>query len=200
VGQYSSAQVGQNSWTQPYHPAVVSECYRLACMILAYGLVQERPVLPHSAQAYAATAAASGELGTTDHRVIVVDDVADVLVSVCAFLGSAGFAVTKASSGDEALRMIVSDPHVDILVTDFAMPGLNGADLIEQATQIRPSLKALVITGYPNADGLGDLPTGTIVLSKPFRRCALVAAVNSLLGNDSADRDQTARLPETVSH
>ena len=65
-------------------------------------------------------------------------------------------------------------------------------DLITQAMQIRPSLKALIITGYPNAAGLANLPTGTMVLSKPFRRNALVAAVKSLLGSDGAARDHTA--------
>ena len=111
----------------------------------------------------------------------MVDDVADVLVTFGAFLVNTGFAVRKVANGDTALRLIASDPRFDVLVTDFAMPGLSGADLIEQAGQIRPQLKALVITGYPNADGLAELPPHTTILAKPFRRATLLAAVSSLL-------------------
>jgi CheY-like chemotaxis protein len=179
-----------------HHPAVVRECYELACMIMAYGLVPKRSA--SSNLAAARTPAANST--ATGHRVIVVDDVADVLVSVGAFLVNAGFGVRKASDGDEALKLIASDPCIDVLVTDFAMPGLNGAELIAQATQIRPCLKAVVITGYPNADGLGALPAGTTVLTKPFRRDALVTAVRSLFQKVAASREDAAQLAETAPH
>lgn len=176
-----------------HHTVVISECYSLACMLIAYGLVASRtPPLPLSEKQHAPAFNANG------HRVIVVDDVADVLVNVGAFLVNAGFAVRKAANGDEALQIIAGEPSIDILVTDFAMPGLNGAELIRQATELRPSLKAVVITGYPNADGLGDAPVGTTVLTKPFRRDALVAAVRSLF-RDEIKQDQVPKLPETVS-
>ena len=154
------------------HPQVQSAIMRLAYQLMAYGLVPaksdstERRVEQHRA----------------DYHVLVVDDVADVLVTVGAFLVNAGFVVRKVANGDEALRLIASDPRIDVLVTDFAMPGLSGADLIAQAGQIRPQLRALVITGYPNADGLAELPPHTTILAKPFRRDTLLAAVRSLLG------------------
>lgn len=154
------------------HPQIQSAIMRFAYQLMAYGLVPaksgstERRAEPHRA----------------GHHVLVVDDVTDVLVTVGAFLVNAGFAVRKVANGDEALRLIASDPRIDVLVTDFAMPGLSGADLIEQAGQIRPRLRALVITGYPNADGLAELPPHTTILSKPFRRDTLLAAVRSLLG------------------
>ncbi len=174
-----------------HHPVVISECYDLACMLIACGLVPGRTPLLNLAEGRIHAS------NVNEHHVIVVDDVADVLVSVGAFLVNAGFPVQKAANGDEALRAIANDPSIDVLVTDFAMPGLNGADLIGQATQIRPSLKAVVITGYPNADGLADLPAGTTVLMKPFRRDALVAAVKSSFDNNT-DRHWTAKLRETV--
>ncbi len=114
-------------------------------------------------------------------HVLLVDDLADVLVSVGAFLLNAGYTVRKAANGDDALQLIAADPRIEVLVTDFAMPGLNGAGLIAQATEIRRNLKALVITGYPNADGLAQLPPHTMVLTKPFRRNTLIAGVRSLL-------------------
>ena len=84
----------------------------------------------------------------------------DVLVIVEAFLVGSGFVVVTAPDGDSALRIIASDSRIGLLVTDFAMPGLSGVDLIMQALQMRPNLKVLLITGYPHADGLAELPAG----------------------------------------
>jgi len=158
------------------HPQVQSAIMRLAYQLMAYGLV---PAKSDSAERRA-------EQHRPGHHVLVVDDVADVLVTVRAFLVNAGFTVEKATSGDEALHKIAADPRINILVTDFAMPGLSGVDLITHAKQLRPNLKALVITGYPNADGLMELPPHTSILVKPFRRANLVAEVKSLLGEMSA--------------
>ena len=171
----------------------------MACMMVAYGITADtEPLPPRWAGHRTPTASTTGTSRACSHNVIVVDDVADVLVSMGAFLKNAGFGVRKAANGDEALRAIASDASIDVLVTDFAMPGLNGADLIAQAVQIRPSLKALVITGYPNVDGLSDLPAGITVLAKPFRRDALVAAVESLVGTGS-DQNLTASVFERVA-
>jgi DNA-binding NtrC family response regulator len=108
---------------------------------------------------------------------LVVDDAANVLTTVEAFLVKAGFTVEKAASGDEALRKIAADPRIHTLVTDFMMPGMSGADLITHAKQVRPNLKALLMTGYPNA----ELPPHTPILVKPFRRATLIAEVRSVL-------------------
>jgi CheY-like chemotaxis protein len=162
------------------HPVIRSACTRLAYHLMAYGLV------PTGQDAAVVATARRRENSVGLHRtpthILVVDDVADVLVTVGAFLLSAGFTVGMASTGDEALKMIANDPRIEVLITDFAMPGLSGADLILQAAQARPKLKALVITGYPGADGLAELPSQTTILVKPFRRDSLVAALTSLLG------------------
>ena len=99
---------------------------------------------------------------------------------------NAGFVVRKTASGDDALAIIASEPRIEVLVTDFAMPGLNGAELIAQATQIRPDLKTLVMTGYLNAGGLNAAPSQTAVLAKPFRRAALINMVRSLFDASEA--------------
>jgi DNA-binding NtrC family response regulator len=116
-------------------------------------------------------------LGKTRESILVVDDAADILMMVEAFLVNAGFTVQKAASGEEALRKIEADPRIQTLVTDFTMPGMSGAELITHAKQVRPNLKALVITGYANA----ELPPRTPILVKPFRRATLLAEVRSLL-------------------
>lgn len=181
------------------HPAIRSACMRLAYTLMAFGLVPSKAknAVPQPVVAAAARFVGKNFLDQpryTAHEILVVDDVTDVLVTVGAFLTTAGFAVCKAADGDEALRMIASDPRIDVLVTDFAMPGLSGADLIAQAGQVRPNLKSLVITGYPNADGLAELAPNTKILVKPFRRDTLIASVKSLLGEMPMIPAETGKL------
>jgi CheY-like chemotaxis protein/SOS-response transcriptional repressor LexA len=196
--QIATAAIRRNyGLTEPTrHPEIVAQAIELSFLLVAYGLV---PSQPDTAAIQAGSAAVlAGEVphrpptpATPDrsphipspdiHRhVLVVDDVSDVLVSVTAFLVTAGFVVNTAANGDTALRLLAADPRIGVLVTDFAMPGLSGVDLIAQATQLRPQLKALLITGYPGADGLADLPATVQVLAKPFRRAALIERVSVL--------------------
>ena len=181
------------------HPVIQSATTRLAYTLMAYGLVPTKSEFvaaqPDMAVRQMSVSGADEPRDIARH-LLVVDDAADVLVTVGAFLANEGFTVHRAATGDEALRLIASDPRIDVLVTDYAMPGLSGAELIGQATQIRPFLKSLVITGYPNADGLAELPPQTAILAKPFRRDTLVAGVRSLLGEARPVPTETAELIE----
>lgn len=86
-------------------------------------------------------------------RVLLVDDVADVLVTTGAFLERAGFQVAQAGSGNQALAVLAAGGRFDALVTDYAMPGMNGVELIEQVRVVQPGLAALVITGFAEVGG-----------------------------------------------
>jgi CheY-like chemotaxis protein len=160
------------------HPLVASSIMALAHQLMAYGLVPAEcaPVAAKSLPVKPAVNAL---------QVLLVDDTADVLLAVGAFLVGAGFVVVAAGDGDTALRLIATNPQIGVLVTDFVMPGLSGVELIAQATQMRPDLKALLITAYPNADGLAELPSHIKVLTKPFRRAALIKRVQGLLQETS---------------
>ena len=178
-----------------HHPVIQSVTGRLAYTLMAYGLVPTKPELaavPPDIAVQHSSVERADRVQDTGYHILVVDDVSDVLVTVGAFLANAGFAVQQAANGDAALRLIASDPRIEVLVTDFAMPGLNGVELITQAAQVRPNLKALVITGYPNADGLAELPPRTKILVKPFRRDTLIAGVRSLLGETQPVPNETA--------
>jgi len=110
---------------------------------------------------------------------LVVDDDPNVLVTTGAFLKRAGFSVATTRDTDEAMRFIADNPRIAVLITDFAMPALSGAELVTEARQLRPALKALVMSGYPGA--ISELPPGIPVIVKPFRRTELIDAVRSLL-------------------
>jgi CheY-like chemotaxis protein len=113
-------------------------------------------------------------------RALLVDDVSDILVTVGAFLDGIGFDVLRASNGDTALELLADGARVDLLVTDHAMPGMAGGDLVVEACQRNPGLRALIITGFPDAAALAILPPGVTLLAKPFRRADLVDRVRSL--------------------
>jgi CheY-like chemotaxis protein len=113
-------------------------------------------------------------------RALLVDDVSDILVTVGAFLDGIGFDVLRASNGDTALHLLADGARVDLLVTDHAMPGMAGGDLVVEACQRNPGLRALIITGFPDAAALAILPPGVTLLAKPFRRADLIERIQSL--------------------
>jgi CheY-like chemotaxis protein len=119
-------------------------------------------------------------------HILVVDDVPDVLVTLGAFLQGGGFEVTKARSADDALRIVASPLELSAIVTDYAMPGMSGAELIRQVAQMRPTLPSLVVTGYPGVEGLNELPERVPVLHKPFPRAALLEQVLILLDRNGS--------------
>lgn len=119
-------------------------------------------------------------------RALLIDDEADILVVVGAFLESSGFDVLRASSGDAALAIIAAGERIDLLVTDYAMPGLSGKDLAIAARGLVEGLRTLIITGYPEANALSDLPEGIALLAKPFRRAELSLRVRLLFGQEAA--------------
>ena len=98
---------------------------------------------------------------------VVVDDDPQVVHIVGAILRAAGFRVTEAHSGAEALAAV--ERGCDILVSDVQMPGLSGLDLAERVT-----CPVLLITGNPGCDPRLNQHA---VLHKPFAVAELVGAV-----------------------
>jgi PAS domain S-box-containing protein len=118
--------------------------------------------------------------------VLLVDDEPLVRVGTTDVLTDIGYSVIQAASGAEAARHL-RDPGVklDIMVTDYLMPGINGATLAAEAANLRPGMPVLLVTGYATgADGPASLLPH---LAKPFRQAELAAHVARLLHPDRAD-------------
>ncbi|MDT8759227.1 PAS domain S-box protein [Sphingomonas psychrotolerans] len=109
--------------------------------------------------------------------VLAVDDDALVLTNTAAMLEEGGHRVLQATSGKAALQLL-SENRVDLLVTDFAMPEMSGAQLAEAAQAGWPDLPVLLVSGY------AELPEGTAAdlpkLAKPFRQDQLLRCVASV--------------------
>lgn len=114
-------------------------------------------------------------------RVLLVDDDPDVLVTTGAFLECAGLRVARTSSGVQALTILASGERFDALVTDHAMPGLNGAGLVAEGRLVQPGLPALIITGFAEIGPEKALPEGVRMLHKPFPREELIAALHQVM-------------------
>lgn len=114
--------------------------------------------------------------------IMLVDDDPDIVATLSVALGNAGFAVVAATCGDQALRLLSGGSAVDVLVTDYAMVGMDGVELLAQAALLRPGLPGLVITGFADSARLQDLPRDVEVLRKPFRRMELIGRLRLLLG------------------
>ncbi len=112
-------------------------------------------------------------------RVLLVDDEDIVRFATADMLRDVGYTVVEAASGSQALAAIRGGAEVDLIVTDYLMPGMTGAALIAELRGSGHMLPALLITGYA-ATG-ADVPADVPRLSKPFRQVDLAARVDELL-------------------
>jgi PAS domain S-box-containing protein len=113
-------------------------------------------------------------------RVLLVDDHDGVRATTSALLADLGHEVIEASDGPEVLKLLAAAPDCcDLLMTDYAMPHLSGAEVIRKARELRPGLAAVIITGYADARSIGRRPDDVAVLAKPFTPDQLNAALRS---------------------
>jgi CheY-like chemotaxis protein len=112
-------------------------------------------------------------------QILLVDDDNDVLVTIAAFLRNAGYLVTSVDTGGKALALLLAGNRFDAIVTDYAMPGSDGIDVLQQAREIDETMPGLIITGYYNT-GLRDVLEGACILRKPFSRAQLIERLEGL--------------------
>jgi CheY-like chemotaxis protein len=125
-----------------------------------------------------AAAASSSAGAARTFRVLVVDDDPIVAAGTVAMLEDLGHLVIGAGSGARAVEVLRSDPEIDIVITDHAMPGMTGAELAAEIHRIRPGLPVVIATGY------ADAPNGELKLprlAKPYRQQTLAALIERLV-------------------
>ena len=111
--------------------------------------------------------------------ILLVDDEELVRMGTAEMLSDLGYTVVEANSAAEALRLLRSREPPDLMITDYLMPGMNGAELIELANPLAPAMKLMLITGYSN---IAEGPAASVPrLAKPFRHADLAQLVADLL-------------------
>ena len=113
------------------------------------------------------------------YRVLVVDDDPLVLGSTVTMLEELGHTVISAASGKEALGMLKSGAEIELVITDYAMPGMTGVELAGELHKLRPNLTVLLASGY--AELQGSIAPGLARLRKPFGLGALAQAIEEAL-------------------
>ena len=120
-------------------------------------------------------------------RILVVEDVLEVRVSITASLEEAGFVVDDAPDGVAALAVLERE-SCDLLITDLWMPNMDGLDLLKRLRAINPKLPVIAISGgaprrapIDYSVALADTFGADRVLHKPFDNDDLVDEVKKLL-------------------
>ena len=79
------------------------------------------------------------------------------------------------------LELLRSKPHAyDLIISDYAMPNVSGADVLKRAREVRPGLPGIIITGYADAQQISSRPVDVPVLNKPFTPDQLRRAIRSV--------------------
>ncbi len=114
---------------------------------------------------------------------LVVDDDEGVREVTATRLTEAGYAVREAASGLQALASLEGNPCVDLVVLDFAMPGMNGAEAAAELRKRWPAMPVVFVTGFADTAALrqaGASGSDAVVL-KPFRDGELERKVAGVL-------------------
>ncbi len=113
-------------------------------------------------------------------RILVIEDDDGVRRFIVECLQSLGYAVSEASGGVEGLAQIRAKTP-ELLIVDYAMPGLNGVDVINQSRSAAPNLPIILATGYADMDAVHRVVDPSQVLRKPFQIGDLETAVRQAL-------------------
>jgi PAS domain S-box-containing protein len=143
--------------------------------------------LPSIAQTAVATVSQSDMPGHAEacdlHRtILLVDDDPDVRSVTSMMLSSLGYSVVEADSGHDALKK--ADTGIDLVLTDFAMPNMTGAELSEQLKRDHPELPVMFITGFADIDIL-DVDQQLIV-QKPYKEEELARKLSRVLARSTS--------------
>ncbi len=127
---------------------------------------------------------APASIAVGNETILIVEDDALVRRYVITQIESLGYRTLEASGAAEALEIIDSANHIDLLFTDVIMPGpMNGRQLVDTALVRRPGLKTLFTSGYTENAIVhhGRLDTGVLLLAKPYRKSELARMIRLAL-------------------
>jgi signal transduction histidine kinase len=112
----------------------------------------------------------------TGARILLVDDDNAVREVTREMLTELGCEVIEAGSGGAALDALQRDPKVDLMIVDFAMPGMNGAEVARLVNAKRPGLPVLFVTGFADRSMLSGV-SETRIVRKPFMQDELASKI-----------------------
>lgn len=123
--------------------------------------------------------------------VLVVDDEPLILMSTAELVTDLGYTAIEALTADRALKLVKERDDIDLVISDYAMPGMTGARLARDLRKIRPDLPIIIATGYAEAPDASEL--GLPLLSKPYVQNELASVIERTL-TDAAEAAKVISL------
>jgi DNA-binding NtrC family response regulator len=124
------------------------------------------------------------DIANTRETILLVDDEAYIRELVGAILAVEGYNVLEASDGEDALKVgNAYGDKIHLLLTDVVMSPMGGGELVKRILPLRPDLKVLYISGFPDDPAVRfGLDTRQVAfLAKPFSPKVLVRTIRSIL-------------------
>ncbi|MCK8663471.1 response regulator [Pseudomonas azerbaijanoccidens] len=120
-------------------------------------------------------------MSATPSTILVVEDDDIVRMLIVDVLEELEFKVLEADGSEQALEILKElDQHIDLMMTDVGLPGMDGRELADKARALRPALPIMFASGY--AENI-DVPDGMHLIGKPFSIDQLRDKVKGILGN-----------------
>jgi CheY-like chemotaxis protein len=128
-------------------------------------------------------------------RVLVIDDEVPVLRVASEMLMRAGFQVTSATSGEEALSLMeAATAEFDGVLLDMTMPRMNGAETFKRLRALRPALPIVLMSGYASEEATSRFGIQGLAgfVQKPFLPATLVRAMSDAVQRPTDETKQDA--------
>jgi signal transduction histidine kinase/DNA-binding response OmpR family regulator len=135
------------------------------------------PVAPPNSLPGSIRAVSASHARGTAYSILLVDDEDLVRAGTAEMLRERGHDVVEAKGGADALTRLSDGAAFDIVVTDFTMPRMNGAELARRIRERSPETPVLIVTGYAGVEIDLDVPQ----LAKPFRQADLEKQIQALV-------------------
>lgn len=116
-------------------------------------------------------------------RILVVDDEPEIASVIRDLLTFAGFDVETAANGKQAIDLLTTARHFDLMITDMKMPEMDGLELLKMTHQLKKTLPVIILTGCATVDnGIHSLEEGAYdYVLKPFNTEKLMLVVREAL-------------------
>lgn len=140
-------------------------------------------------------------------KILIVDDEASIVESICGIMLDEGYTPLTADSGEQALEVIANE-HVDLVLMDVWMPGIDGLETLSRIKEGHPHLPVIMISGHGNIDtAVQATKFGAFdFIEKPPSYDKIVLSIKNALHLSQVEKDnlilrqKTEKKPELTGH
>ena len=127
----------------------------------------------------------------SNQHILVVDDEKNIRLTVTQALTSAGYQLSSAANGEEALKQL-AEQEFGLILLDLRLPGMDGLEVLRQVVKIRPDIKVVIISAHGTIDNAVEaMKLGAIdFLQKPFTPQELRDFVSRVLDRSKIEAAQ----------